>query len=76
MLNTVGIRIECKNFTPFAQQMDKVPSVSAAGVEYTHARGDVSSQNLIEYVNINLAELLPNLYRHSLTIQTGCVSIR
>jgi hypothetical protein len=61
MLNAAGIRIHCKYFAPFAKQMDQISSVSAAGVEYPHARGDVSSQNLIEYININMAELLLNL---------------
>jgi hypothetical protein len=41
--------------------MDQVSSVSAAGVEDPHGCGDVAPQNLIEYVNINLAELFLNL---------------
>ncbi len=61
MLNTFGILIHCEYFAPFAQQMDKVSSVSTAGVEYSHAWCDVSSQNLIKYININMAELFLNV---------------
>jgi len=41
--------------------MNQISSVSTASVEDPHVCGDVSSQNLIEYVNINLAELFLNL---------------
>ncbi len=60
MLNTVGILIDRKNFAPLAQQMNQVSSVSTAGVEYTHASGDVSSQDLVKYIDINVAELFLN----------------
>ena len=61
MLNAAGILIHCKYFAPFAQQMDQISSVSTSGVEHPHAWGDVSSQNLIEYVNIYMAELFLNV---------------
>jgi hypothetical protein len=41
--------------------MDQISSVSTSGVEHPHAWGDVSSQNLIEYVNIYMAELFLNV---------------
>src|ERR1039458_1621609 len=57
MFNSVGILIRCKYFAPLAQQMNQISPVSTAGVEDAHTCGEVSSQNLIEYVNINLPEL-------------------
>jgi len=61
VLNTVDIFIHCIYFAPLAQQMDQVSSVSTTGVEDAHACDDVSSQNLIKYVNINLPELFLNI---------------
>jgi hypothetical protein len=58
MFHTGGIPIERKYFGAFAQQMNKVSSVSAPGVEYPHACANASSENLIEYVNIDMAELI------------------
>src|SRR5580658_3651129 len=58
MVNAPRIRVHCEDFAALARQVNEVPSVAASGVEHAHARGDVSAQNLIEDVNIDLAELL------------------
>jgi hypothetical protein len=60
VLNPFGILIQGKDFASFAQQMHEVAPVAASSIEYTHARRNVSPQNLIEHVDINLPELLLN----------------
>ena len=56
-------RVYGKDFAAFAEQMDQVSSVAAASVEDTHAGSDVSSQDLIEDVDIDLAELILHVHR-------------
>src|ERR1700733_11343828 len=58
MFPSIGIRIEGENLASFAQQMYKVPSVPASGVEHPHPLCDIPAQDLIEHINIYLAELL------------------
>jgi predicted small metal-binding protein len=60
VLNPFGILIHCEYLTAFAQQMHEVAPIAASGVEHTHTRRDVSSQNLIENIDINLPELFLN----------------
>jgi len=38
------------------QEIDEVASVAAAGVEDAHLRCDVAAQNLVEDVDVDLAE--------------------
>jgi hypothetical protein len=44
--------------------MDQVSAISAPSVEHTHALRNISAQDLIEYVNIDLTELFLNVPRH------------
>lgn len=44
--------------------MHKVSPVATTGVNDTHAGGDVSSQDLVEDVDVDLAELLLELDGH------------
>ncbi len=64
MFYTLGIGVHRKYFAALAKQMNQVAPVSASRVEHAHACRDVSSQNLIEYVDINLPELLLNSQSH------------
>jgi hypothetical protein len=48
-----------------SQQIDKVSAVSTSGVKNAHARRDVSTQDLIENVDIDLAKTLLNTQSHS-----------
>jgi len=68
MLDTVGIRIHRKYLASFTQQMHKISPVPASSVEHTHARGDISSQYLIEDVDIDLPKLLLNIECHAVTL--------
>lgn len=58
MIDPFGVLIDCEDLAPFAHQVDQVPAVTATGIEHPHARCDVSTQNLVEDININLPELL------------------
>src|ERR1700719_1304299 len=60
MLDTCSIRVQREYLAALAQQMHQVSPIPASGVEHTHIRCDVSAQNLIEYVDIDLAKLLLN----------------
>ena len=64
MVHTLCIRIHCEDLTSFPEEMDKVPSVPATSVEDTHPGRDISSQDLIEDVDIDLAELLLHVHRN------------
>ena len=68
MFNSRRIRVHRKYFAPLAQKMHQVSPVPASGVEHAHAGRDVSSQDLIEHVNINLPELFLNGQRHFATV--------
>ena len=67
MVNRVGICVQCEYLAPLAQQMYKISSVAASRVENAHIRSDVSAQNLIEYIDINLPKLILNTKRQSVT---------
>lgn len=60
MLDRLGRFIDRKDLAALAQEMHEISSISAAGIENPHVRGDVSSQDLIEDVNIDLPELFLN----------------
>jgi hypothetical protein len=64
MLHSFGIRVYRKHFAAFAKQMHQVPPVPAPGIEHAHALRDISAQDLIEDVNIDLAELFLDTQRH------------
>jgi hypothetical protein len=58
MVNACGILIQSKYVAPFSHQVDQVASETASSIEHAHAGRNVSTQNLIEDININLPELL------------------
>jgi hypothetical protein len=60
VVNGLWIGIERKHLTAFAKQVDEIPPIAASGVEHDHAGGNVPAQDLIEDVNIDLAELFLN----------------
>jgi hypothetical protein len=64
MVNAGSIRVHRKDFAALAQQMNQIASVAASGVDNTHPGSDISTQNLIEYVDIDLPELFLNRERH------------
>jgi hypothetical protein len=64
VIDGLGIGVEREDLAAFAEQMDKITAVAASGVEHAHRSGNVSAQDLIEDVNINLSELFLNGERH------------
>jgi hypothetical protein len=60
VIDTGGIRVYGKNFTAFSKQMHQVAPVPASCVDHAHTGCDVTPRNLIEYVNIDSAELFLN----------------
>ena len=71
MLYTIAVLVECKYLAAFAQQVDQITPISASSIKNPHSRCDVPSQNLIEYVNIDLSKLLLNAKTHSATISAA-----
>jgi hypothetical protein len=57
MVDTGGIRVHGEDFATLAKQMHQVASIPASGVDHAHSGCDVATQNLIEHINIDLAEL-------------------
>jgi len=52
------IFVRSEDFVAFVEEIDEVASGAAAGVEDPHAGCDVAAKELIEEVDVNLAELL------------------
>jgi hypothetical protein len=50
--------IGAEDLVAFAEEVDEIPPRAAAGVEDSHAGHDVVAENLIEEVDVDLAELL------------------
>src|SRR5450631_1034652 len=67
MFHALCVGVQSKDVATFTQQMNQVTSISAAGIEDAHSCCDISSQNLIEYININLSELFLHTKRHKAT---------
>jgi hypothetical protein len=65
MFNGSVIGVGRINFETLSQQIDKVSAVSTSGVKNAHAWRDVSTQNLIENVDIDLPKDLLNTQSHS-----------
>ena len=58
MVDGGGIGVEGEDFGVFAEQVDEVAPVATAGVEDAHAGGDVAAQDLVEDVDVDVAELV------------------
>src|SRR5450631_2520933 len=60
VVDGLGVGIEREDLAALAKQMDQIASVAASGIEHPQAGGDVSAQDLIENINIDLPELFLN----------------
>jgi hypothetical protein len=63
VLDSFGVSVYSEDLASFTQKMDEVSSIAATSVKHTHSGRDVSSQDLIEDVNINLPELILHVHR-------------
>jgi hypothetical protein len=61
VINSIRIKVDGEYDTSLAQQVHQVSSVTASGIEHTHSGLDVAAQDLIEDVDIDLAELFLNV---------------
>jgi len=64
MLDSSWVRVDRENFGVFPQEIDEVSAVAAASVENAHAGRDVSPQDLIEDVDVDLSEQFLDVYVH------------
>jgi len=64
MLNTLRICVYGEDLASFSKEMNKIPSVPAACVEDTHPGRNITPQNLVEDVDINLTKLLLDGHRN------------
>ena len=65
MLDCLGVGIDPEHLGTGTQQPHQIASVATARVDDPHAPVQVSAQNLVEHVNVDLAELLGNAHgRH------------
>ena len=53
-----GIGIVAAHVVALAQQIDEIAAAAAAGVEHAHAGRDAAAQQLIEHVDVDVAELV------------------
>ena len=55
------VRIDAEHLEAAAQQMHEIASRSAAHVEHPHARRDAAAQQLVEQVDVDVAELFAQI---------------
>ena len=72
VVNSRGVRVDCKHLAALAKQVNEIPAVSAPGVEHAHTLVDISAEDLIEDVNIDLAELVLNGQCRVLRLRAWC----
>jgi hypothetical protein len=57
MIHGLRVRVRAINVIPLPQQINKIPAVAAAGIQYSHPGRDATFQKLIEKIDIDLTEL-------------------
>ena len=60
-LNSGVVLIDAVALEPMLQEVDQIPAVAAAGVEHARARIEPAAQQLIEDVDVDVAELRAQL---------------
>ena len=58
MLDGYSVGIRSEDFVPLLEHVYKVAARAAAGVEHANARRDSSAQDLVEEVDVDVAELI------------------
>jgi hypothetical protein len=66
MLDSFTIQVECKHLAAFTQKIYEVPSIAASSIKNAHPRCNVSSQNLVKNIDVNVSKLLLNAECHAL----------
>ena len=57
MFHGLRVRVGAVDFVAFPEEVDEVPSAAAAGVDDTHSGRDAPLEELVEEVDVDLAEL-------------------
>ncbi len=70
MVNRIRVQVQREHLTAFAQQVNEVSSITASGIEHAHAGCDISAQNLVEDIDIDLPELFLNGQSHADTFSS------
>ena len=63
-----GILVDGEDLAAFAEQVDEVAAVAASGIDNGHAGLDVAAQDLIEDVDVDLAELFLDVDCHGTSV--------
>jgi hypothetical protein len=58
------VSVATENLVAGAQRVHQIPALAAAGVEQPHAWADAAAQELIEEIDVDLAELVVKVNRH------------
>src|ERR1019366_8472497 len=64
VLDRARVGVHAENLVSLLEQINQVAAETASGVEDAHARRDAPAQDLVEQVNIDLAELLLKVCWH------------
>jgi hypothetical protein len=59
IIDSLRVPIRAEYFVAFTQQVNEVPTVTAAGIQYPHSMRDAAFQKLIEKIDVDLPELFP-----------------
>jgi hypothetical protein len=61
----ISIRVDAEQFVSRPKEIDEVPALAAPRIEYAHTRTDPATQQLIEQVNVDVAELRSKVHRRA-----------
>ncbi len=63
-LHRAGVGVDAEDVVTGAHEVYEIPAIAAAGVEDPRARTNSAAQDLVEQVNIDVAELVLDGWRH------------
>ena len=63
--NRIRVGVIAADVEAFPEQIHEIAAAAASGIEHAHARGDASAQQLIEHVDVDVAELVLQGHRPS-----------
>jgi hypothetical protein len=70
MVYGFAIFVQRKYLAAFAEEIHEIAAVSAPGIEHAHFIGNISSENLIEDIDVDLSELFLNVHGHEYVSQS------
>jgi len=73
MLDSLGVQVDSEDRTAFAEQVDQVTPVAASRLENTHACAEIAAQDLVEDVDVDLAELFLKVQLSTFHVQVKAI---